>query len=51
MLPAPSRPTYTNDSSGNTFAGYALPANEADAAADCTGGNRRDRQRYVLVPA
>ena len=28
------RPTYTNDSSGNTFVGYAMPADEAAAATD-----------------
>ena len=28
-----TRPTYTNASSGNTFAGYALAANDTDAAA------------------
>ena len=27
-----TRPAYTNDSSGNTFAGYALPANLTAAA-------------------
>ena len=29
---ATARPTYTNASSGNVFAGYAMPANEVAAA-------------------